>query len=217
MFLGHYGVGFGAKKFVPNVSLGTLFIAAQFLDLLWPTLLLLGIERVQIVPGVTRVTPLLFEHYPISHSLLAVIGWGILIGGVYYYLKRSRFAALVIGFLVVSHWLLDTIVHRPDLPLYPGSNILIGFNAWSSLPLTLVIELSLFVLGVWLYLHTTVATDNKGKWGVVILVLFLLLVYLASVFGSPPPSSEAIAWVGQSQWLIVLWGYWLDRHRRSRL
>lgn len=217
MFLGHYGVGFGAKKFVPNVSLGTLFIAAQFLDLLWPTLLLLGIERVQIVPGVTRVTPLLFEHYPISHSLLAVIGWGILIGGVYYYLKRSRFAALVIGFLVVSHWLLDTIVHRPDLPLYPGSNILIGFNAWSSLPLTLVIELSLFVLGVWLYLRTTVATDNKGKWGVVILVLFLLLVYLASVFGSPPPSSEAIAWVGQSQWLMVLWGYWLDRHRRSRL
>jgi hypothetical protein len=217
MFLGHYGVGFGAKKFVPNVSLGTLFIAAQFLDLLWPTLLLFGIEQVQIVPGVTRVTPLLFEHYPISHSLLAVIGWGILIGGVYYYLKRSRFAALVIGFLVVSHWLLDTIVHRPDLPLYPGSNILIGFNAWSSLPLTLVIELSLFALGVWFYLRTTVATDNKGKWGVVILVIFLLLVYLASVFGSPPPSSEAIAWVGQSQWLMVLWGYWLDRHRRSRL
>ena len=140
-----------------------------------------------------------------------------MIGGVYYYLKRSRFAALVIGFLVVSHWLLDTIVHRPDLPLYPGSNILIGFNAWSSLPLTLVIELSLFVLGVWLYLRTTVATDNKGKWGVVILVLFLLLVYLASVFGSPPPSSGTIAWVGQSQWLMVLWGYWLDRHRRSRL
>lgn len=216
MFIGHFGVAFGAKKVVPRVSLGTLILASQFIDLLWPLLLLLGLERVDIVPGVTTVTPLLFSHYPISHSLLAVIGWGILIGGIHFYLKRSRFAALVVGFLVLSHWLLDTIVHRPDLPLYPGSNILIGFNVWSSLPLTLVIELSLFALGVWLYLRTTVATDNKGKWGLVVLVFFLLLVYLANIFGSPPPSSEAIAWVGQSQWLMVLWGYWLDRHRRSR-
>lgn len=216
MFIGHFGVAFGAKKVVPRVSLGTLILAAQFIDLLWPLLLLLGLERVEIVPGVTTVTPLQFSHYPISHSLLAVIGWGILIGGIHFYLKRSRFAALVVGFLVVSHWLLDTIVHRPDLPLYPGSNILIGFNAWSSLPLTLVIELSLFALGVWLYLRTTVAADSKGKWGLVVLVIFLLLVYLANIFGNPPPSSEAIAWIGQSQWLMVLWGYWLDRHRRNR-
>jgi hypothetical protein len=216
MFIGHFGVAFGAKKFVPRVSLGTLILASQFIDLLWPLLLLVGLEQVDIVPGVTTVTPLQFSHYPFSHSLLAVIGWGILIGGIHFYLKRSRFAALVVGFLVLSHWLLDTIVHRPDLPLYPGSNILIGFNAWSSLPLTLVIELSLFALGVWLYLRSTVATDNKGKWGLVVLVIFLLLVYLANIFGSPPPSSQAIAWVGQSQWLMVLWGYWLDRHRRSR-
>ncbi len=216
MFIGHFGVAFGAKKFVPRVSLGTLIFASQFIDLLWPLLLLVGLEQVDIVPGVTTVTPLQFSYYPFSHSLLAVIGWGILIGGIHFYLKRSRFAALVVGFLVLSHWLLDTIVHRPDLPLYPGSNILIGFNAWSSLPLTLVIELSLFALGVWLYLRSTVATDNKGKWGLVVLVIFLLLVYLANIFGSPPPSSEAIAWVGQSQWLMVLWGYWLDRHRRSR-
>lgn len=217
MFLGHFGVGFGAKKFAPKVSLGTLFLASQFIDLLWPLLLLLGLERVRIVPGTTVVTPLLFEHYPISHSLLAVIGWGVLVGGVYFYLKRSRSAALLLGFLVISHWLLDTIVHRADLALFPGSGLVMGFNAWSSLPLTLAIELSIFFLGLWLYLRSTSARDAVGRWGVAGLALFLLVIYAGNIFGSPPPSAKAIAWAGQAQWLLVLWGYWLDGHRSCRL
>jgi membrane-bound metal-dependent hydrolase YbcI (DUF457 family) len=125
MFIGHFGVGFGAKSIAPKVSLGTLFLAAQLLDLLWPTLLLLGIERVQIVPGVTTVTPLLFEHYPVSHSLLAVAGWAALTGCVYLLLRRERKAALVLAALVISHWALDALVHQPDLPLYPGSAIVV--------------------------------------------------------------------------------------------
>ncbi len=216
MFLGHFGAGFGAKKFAPKVSLGTLFLASQFIDLLWPLLLLLGLEQVEIVPGITTVTPLLFKHYPISHSLLAVIGWGVLVGGVYFILKRQRFAAILLGFLVVSHWLLDTIVHRPDLPLYPGSKMLIGFDAWSSLPLTLLIELSIFFCGLWLYMRSTAANDAVGKWGLLGLVGFLVLIYVGNVFGSPPPSAYAIAWLGQAQWLLVLWGYWVDKHRGVR-
>ena len=115
MFLGHFAVGFGAKRLAPRASLGTLLLAAQFIDLLWPTLVLLGVERVRIAPGITAVVPLDFEHYPISHSLLAVVGWALLFGAVYFLIRRDRRTSLVLGLAVLSHWLLDWITHRPDL------------------------------------------------------------------------------------------------------
>lgn len=216
MFIGHFGVGFGAKSLAPRVSLGTLFIAAQFLDLLWPTFLLLGVERVRIVPGATHVTPLLFEYYPISHSLLAVFGWAVMVGGIYLILRHNLRNAIIIGALVVSHWILDVIVHQPDLPIFPNSHLLVGFGAWSSLPLTLLIEGSLFLFGVGVYIRHTTPTDALGKWGLWGLIFFLLVIYAGNLFGPPPPSYKAIAWVGQMQWLLVLWGYWVDKHRRYR-
>lgn len=217
MFIAHFGVGFGAKAAAPRSSLGTLFLAAQFVDLLWPTLLLLGLERVAIRPGATAVTPLHFAHYPISHSLAAVLGWGVGFALVYYLLRRYRWGALVAGLLVVSHWLLDALVHRPDLPLLPGGGPLVGLGLWNSLPITLAIELLLFGGGVWIYLRATRANDAIGRWALWGLVAFLLLAYGASLFGEPPPSTTAVAWVGQAQWLIVLWGYWVDRHRGPRV
>lgn len=213
MFLGHFGVGFGAKKVAKRISLGTLFLAAQFIDLLWPTLLLLGVERVRIAPGATAVTPLLFEHYPVSHSLLAVCGWGILVGAIYFLIRKQRRGAVILGLLVVSHWLLDLLVHQPDLLLYPGGGTALGFGLWSSLPATLILELLLFAAGVWLYARVTEAKDGIGRWGFVGLVIFLPAIYAANLFGSPPPSAGAIAWAGQAQWLLVIWGYWMDRHR----
>ena len=216
MFIGHFAVAFGAKSVAPRVSLGWLFVAAQFIDLLWPTLLLLGVERVRIVPGATEVTPLVFEHYPISHSLLAVVGWAALVGIVHFWLRRQRVAALVLGVLVVSHWVLDALVHQPDLPLYPGSAIVAGLNIWSSLPMTVALEGSLFALGVWLYARTTLPIDAVGRWGFAGLVAFLIAVYAGNLFGAAPPSVQAIAWVGQLQWLLVVWAYWIDKHRRVR-
>jgi len=109
MFIGHFGVGFAAKSVAPKVSLDSLFLAAQFLGQLWPTLLLLGVERVRIFPGASAVTPLLFEHYPISHSLIAVLGWAVLISFLYLLLRRERIGAGVLGVLVISHWALDAI------------------------------------------------------------------------------------------------------------
>lgn len=215
MFIGHFGVGFGAKPVAPRVSLGTLFFAAQFVDLLWPALLLLGLERVRIDPQATVVTPLAFEHYPISHSLLASIGWALLVGIGYYLLRKNRRGAVVVGLLVLSHWVLDLFMHRPDLPLYPGSETTLGLNAWSSLPLTLAIELPIFALGVWLYTRATTPRDAVGRWALVGLVAFLLVVYASNLFGPPPPSAIAIAWMGQAQWLLVLWAYWVDKHRST--
>jgi len=216
MFIAHYGTGFAAKYLSPKVSLGVLFIAAEFIDLLWQTLLLLDIEQVRIEPVAGNVMPLVFEHYPVSHSLLAVMGWALLVGGAYWLLRRDRYTALVLGGLVIGHWGLDLIVHRPDLPLFPGSKLMLGLDVWSSLPLTLLIELPLFLLGVWFYTRATVARDATGRWGLRGLVAFLLLVYAGSLFGALPSSAEAVAWAGQLQWLLVLWAFWVDRHRRVR-
>jgi len=212
MFLGHFAVGFGAKRLAPRASLGTLLLAAQFIDLLWPTLVLLGVERVRIAPGITTVVPLDFEHYPISHSLFAVVGWALLFGAVYFLIRRDRRTSLVLGFAVLSHWLLDWLTHRPDLPLFPGS-ARVGLGLWQSLPATLIVELGLFVAGVALYRHATRAADRTGRWALWSLVTLLVVIYAANLFGTPPPDATTIGWVGQAQWLLIAWGYWLDRHR----
>lgn len=213
MFLAHFGVGLGAKAVAPKVSLGSLFLAAQFIDLIWPTLLLLGIERVNIITDGTRHPPLDFVYYPFSHSLLAVIVWAVLFAAVYFIARGNRIGAVVLGLAVISHWLLDLVVHYPDLPLYPGDGPLLGFSIWSSPVISMALELSIFAAGMWLYLRSTRASDATGKWALWSLAAMLLLTQIANAFGAPPPSSTAIAWVGQAQWLIVIWGYWVDSHR----
>ncbi|MCB9276947.1 MAG: hypothetical protein H6564_23140 [Lewinellaceae bacterium] len=213
MFIGHFAVGMGAKAAAPRVSLGTLFLAAQFVDLLWPTLLLFGIERVKIVPGITTVTPLDFQHYPITHSLLMGVVWGLLLGGVYWALQKNKRGAIVVGLCVVSHWLLDLVVHRPDLPLIPGGDAHLGLGLWNSLPATVVVEGLLFILGIWLYLRTTTAKNRVGRFAFWGLVAFLAIIYITNLFGPPPPDVKAIAWAGHLQWLFVIWAYWVDRNR----
>jgi membrane-bound metal-dependent hydrolase YbcI (DUF457 family) len=214
MFLGHFGLAFGAKKAVPAVSLGSLFLAAQFADLLWPTLVLLGIERVEVQPGATAVTPLNFISYPYSHSLLALCVWGALFGGAYMTVRRSqRSAAVALALLVVSHWVLDYVTHRPDLPLMPGSATRVGLGLWFSVPGTLFAEFGLFLIGVVLYARSTRARDRAGSIGLWSLVAVLVVVYLASTFGPPPPSASAVAWSAQAMWLLVVWAYWVDKHR----
>jgi len=217
MFIGHFGIGMGAKKTVPKASLGTLFLAAQLLDLLWPTFLLLGWEHFKIEPGNTKMTPLNFTDYPLSHSLLMALVWGALFAFIYFLIKKRKREAIVLGLLVVSHWVLDLLVHRPDLPLYPGHSPLVGFGLWNFVPAAIFIEGLIFVLGVYFYVRSTQAKDKVGSIGFWALVVFLVVTYAGNVFGPPPTDPAAIAWVGESQWLIVLWGYWVDRHRTAKL
>jgi hypothetical protein len=213
MFIGHFGVGFAAKRVAPTLSLGTAFLAAQFIDLIWPTLLLAGVEKVRIEPGHTRMVPLVFEHYPVSHSLLAVLGWALLFGVAYWLMKRQARAAMVLGALVVSHWLLDAIVHVPDLPLAPGSATLVGLGLWNSMPATIAVEAAFFAAGLWLYVRATRPADRTGRFALAGLVAFLVVVEIANFAGPPPPDVAALAWVGHAQWLLVAWGYWVDAHR----
>lgn len=219
MFLGHWALGLAGKRIAPAISLGTLFFAAQFADLLWPTLVLAGVERFEIRPGLTAVTPLDFVSYPWSHSLLAMAGWGLLVA-LGWRLVRGRSATFLAGAtlagLVVSHWLLDFVTHRPDLPLAPGASPRVGLELWSSLPLSLAAELGLLAVGVGLYRRATVARDRTGEWAFWSLVAFLVAIQLANYFGPPPPSVTAVAISAQALWLVVLWGAWIDRHRTVR-
>jgi hypothetical protein len=214
MFLGHFAVAMAARRAAPRASLGMLFVAAQFADLLWPILVLLGVEHVEIRPGITAVTPLDFVSYPWSHSLAMLALWGLLLGGAYAAARRGAVAAGIVAAIVVSHWLLDFVSHRPDMPLAPGGEARLGLGLWNSLPATLAVELGSFALGLWIYARSTVARDRVGRWALWGLAGFLAALYLASVFGPPPPSARAVAWSGVAMWFLVAWGFWIDRHRR---
>jgi membrane-bound metal-dependent hydrolase YbcI (DUF457 family) len=212
MFLGHFAVALGAKRAAPKASLGTLVLAAQFADMLWPVFLLLGWEQVRIVPGITRVTPLDFISYPWTHSLAAQCVWGALLGIIYFAMRRSGRNAIAVAVCVPSHWLLDYISHRPDMPLYPGS-ARYGLGLWNSLPATILTELVFFCIGVGLYLSVTRAKDRIGSYALWSLLLFLPVLYFASLFGPPPPSEHVLAVSALAIWLTVPWAAWADRHR----
>lgn len=216
MFIGHFGVGLGAKKAAPKISLGLFFLAAQFLDLLWPTFLLLGWENVKIEPGITQMAPLNFTHYPLSHSLLMAIFWGVVFGLVYFLIKRNFKNALILGFVVVSHWVLDLFVHIPDLPLFPGGDIFVGFGLWNHPIAAIVLEGLVFIAGLILYLSCTQSKNKTGRYGFWGLILFLVLIHISNLFASPPPSVKAIAWVGELQWLFVIWAFWVDKNRMPK-
>jgi hypothetical protein len=214
MFLGHYGLGFMAKKAARGPSLGTLFLAAQFIDLLWPVLLILGIEQVEIMPGDTRVTPLHFSYYPYSHSLIMVLLYGMIFASVYYLIKKNLKGALILAVLVLSHWILDLITHRPDLPLWPGAGSPhAGIGLWNFFIGTVIVELGIFGFGIFYYLRSTKVSGKAGSYLLWAQVIFLLIIYGAAIFSPPPPETKAVAISGLFQWLIVAWGYWIDKFR----
>ena len=211
MFIGHFGAGFAAKSVDKKISLGTLFLSSQFIDLLWPILLLLGLERVKIESGNTVVTPLNFISYPISHSMLSVIFWGILFGIVYYLFKKNLSGSILLGILVFSHWLLDLLTHRPDLQLFPWSDYKVGFGLWNSFTGTVIVEGSIFIIGVFIFQKVDKPQTRSRQILFWSLVIFLVAIYVMNLVGPPPPSEEPIAFVGLSQWLLIAWAYWIDR------
>lgn len=216
MFIGHYAVAFAAKRTVPTVSLGTLFLACEWVDGVWPVFLLTGIEQVRIDPGNTAFTPFDFVHYPWTHSLLMCAAWAVALGAAYRLFRPDGRAAAVVGAVALSHWFLDAVAHRPDLPLAPGGETRIGMGLWNSIPATLAVEGALFAVAFSFYLRGTRAKDKTGSvalWG---LVAFLLTAYAGAAFGPPAPGVEAVAWTGLAGGLLtVAWGYWIDRHREN--
>lgn len=216
MFIGHLAVGLAAKRAVRQPSLGTYLAAVQLADLLWPIFLLLGIEKVAIVPGTTAVTPLDFVSYPITHSLLADIGWAFVFSGVYYVLRKDSRGAFWIWVCVLSHWALDAISHRPDMPLYPGGGPLIGLGLWNSVAATMFVESAMFAIGIFIYVKVTRARDRTGIYAFWSFIILLTVIYIVNIFAPPPPNPRALAIGALAAWLFVPWAYWIDRHRPVR-
>lgn len=216
MFIGHFGVGLSFKKAARPLSLGLLFLAVQFLDLLWPVLLLLDIEHVQISTDKSDPIPLLFTDYPYSHSLAMVLVWSVLFAVVYWLVRKDFRNAFILGCAVFSHWLLDLIVHLPDLPLYPGGSTKVGLQLWTLLVATLILEGFIFVTGIALYLKANRAKNKTGTVVFWVLIGLLVISHIANLFSPPPPSVNAIAWAGQAMWLFVLLGFWVDKHRMAK-
>lgn len=216
MFIGHFAVALAAKKAAPSVSLGTWCVAAQFLDILWPVFLLAGVEKVAVEPGNTKVTPFDFLHYPWSHSLAMAILWAVAFAGIHFAFRRNAKGASLLVAVVLSHWFLDFLTHRPDLPLYPGG-AKIGLGLWNSVPGTLVLELGLFATGIFLYESSTRPLDKVGSRSLALFAIVLLVTYAGNVFGPPPPAETGvIASAGIAMWILFAWAWWFDRHRASK-
>jgi hypothetical protein len=210
MFIGHFATGMLSKKADTTISLALLFVAVQFLDLIWPIFVLLGIETVAIEAGITKLTPLDFTFYPYSHSLMMAPVWGILFGLIYYSFTKKTKQALLLGALVVSHWFLDLIVHRPDLPLTPFHDMKFGLGLWNYPLIEILIEFSFFFVGVYVYYTSKAALNKKAFWS---LIVFLLIIQFMNFYGPLPPDVTSVAVGANLIWLFVFWAWWIERKK----
>jgi hypothetical protein len=214
MFVGHLAAAFVAKRVEPRAPLAALVAAAFGLDLLWPLLLLVGAEAVRIDPGNTAFTPLAFDSYPWSHSLSMAVIWSIVAGRAAAAVRRHARVGLVIGLAVLSHWGLDYVTHRPDLPLWP-SGPEVGLGLWNSVPGTIAVEGALFALGIALYARMAPARGARGAMALWSLVVFTAAIWLSGPWSPPPPGVAAVAIVGLALWLLPLWAAWIEKHREG--
>ena len=208
MFIGHYALALSAKKIDHLPSLAMTFIAVQFLDLLWPVFVLLGLETFEIEVGNTALTPLNFTSYPYSHSLLTSIGWALLIAVVYFAITRNQKGSLLVGMLVFSHWILDFLTHRADLPLSPFGDTKVGLGLWNMPALEITIEVGLFLIGAFVYFKTMQPQRRIAFWS---LMIFFLVVHVMNILGPPPPSITAVAWSANAMWIFVFWAWWIEK------
>ena len=215
MFIGHFGIAFGLKSLAPRASLGALVAATAWADILWTVFLLLGWEHARISAGDTKWTPLDLYDYPWSHSLLLLLVWAFVLGALYKTWRNDWSGTMAIGIGVVSHWALDWVSHRPDMPLYPyGPKY--GLGLWNSIAGTLLVEFTIFFAGVAWYAATTRPRDRWGRWGFWTYIALLVVLFIGDRFSAPPESITGIAWTGLIATVVLVgWAWWFDRHRST--
>lgn len=212
MFVGHLALALAGKQATPSVSLGWFVAAVTTLDLLWPVFLLAGLEQVRILPGAMAFTPLVFDSYPWSHSLLMALVWGAALAGLARWRGIAPKVALLLAALVVSHWVLDYISHAPDMPLWPGKSPRMGLSLWNSISGTFVVEGSLWVSAIAFYLRSRRATRWIGPAAFWSLVVICTAMWAAGPWAPPPPSPQVLAWFALIGWIVLPWAALADRY-----
>jgi hypothetical protein len=222
MFVGHYGAALALKGVERDAPLGWLFIAVQFVDVLFFPFVLLGVERMRIVPHFTESTHFQLVYMPYTHSLLGstlwAVGFGLVFAATHPRLRRRARIGIVMSVAVISHWLFDLLVHTPDLPLITDSSTKLGFGLWRNAPLTYALETVFLVGGLYLYMRATVPGRPSGlaRWGVPGLVVFLLLLNIYNVFGPPPAGFMQVFLFAMGSYLgLAALASWLDRKRAA--
>ena len=216
MFVGHYAASLALKSFEKRASLGVLFLAVQFVDILFFPLVLAGIERMNIVENFTQSTHFELEYMPFTHSLLASVLWAVAAFAVFkWVVVKKQSVAVVVALAVFSHWLLDLPVHTPDLPLWSDASPKMGFGLWNNAVATYFLEAGLLVIALWLYLRSSRATTATGKYGMPVFIGFLLLVNISNIFGALMVDSKAglSIFALSSYFLFAAVAFWLDRKR----
>jgi membrane-bound metal-dependent hydrolase YbcI (DUF457 family) len=216
MFVGHLALSLAARRTDRATPLVWYVAAANLIDLIWPLLLLAGVERVRIEPGNTAFTPLAFEHYPWTHSLLMVVVWAIAFGAFARWRGVATGQAKLIAALVLSHWVLDAITHAPDLPLWPGSTTMIGFGLWNSIPASFAVESALWISGLALFLGARRPRGIQGNVALWSFVAVCTLMWAASPYSPPPPDERSLAYFGLFGWIIIPWAIWIERTSEQR-
>jgi hypothetical protein len=214
MFVGHLAVAFAAKRQEPRVNLGWLMAGVCALDLVWPLFVLAGVEHVSIVPGATAFTPLVFDSYPWSHSLVMACGWGVVLAALARWRTPTPVGWLLFA-LVVSHWVLDFASHAPDMPLWPGSSPKFGLGLWYSIPATLIVEGAMWLLGIWIFLGTAPPRTLGARLAFWSFVVICTLMWATGPWGPLPPSERALGYFALIGWLIVPWAAAADWRRSA--
>jgi hypothetical protein len=216
MFIGHYGPALAIKAIRPAIPLWLLFIAVQLVDVAWAILVLLGIEKVRIVPGITASNPLDLYYMPYTHSLVAAVLWSVAtvvlcksLPGV-----RNWPSAAWIGLAVFSHWVLDWLVHGPDLPLV-ADTMKVGLGIWNYPVIALLLETLLLLGGMMLYLRGTTAVNAIGRYGLPVFGVLMLAIQCYVFFGPPPTSPGAAAIAAFVSYVVFASvAQWLARQRK---
>jgi hypothetical protein len=210
MLIGHYGAAFALKSAERKVSLGVLFVATQFVDILWIVLVMAGVEKVRLSPNTD--VPIEFTSYPWSHSLLMCIVWAaaafllVRLLPIYKGPHHTR-AALVVAACVLSHWFLDLPMHRPDLPIGLHGPY-VGFGIWNSPTLGILVEAATLIAGFWIYVRRA----PRANYGLLVLTLFLVMVLIINTYGPPPRDVATLASSGLAFYVFVAAAaWWLDR------
>ncbi len=190
MFVGHYSVAFAVKSEQNKIPLWVLFVAVQLLDFIWAPFVLLGVEKMRIAPGITAANPLDLYYMPYTHSLIGALVWSALAFLVYKVASRTKVgAALIVALAVFSHWILDLIVHRPDLAIYDDT-LKVGFGLWNYRGLEFGLEVAILVAGIIIYLKRNVVRSVVRKYSLIIFGVLLILIQTGNTFVSRPLSSD---------------------------